>query len=260
MFDLTEQQETTGEVQEKVQDGDILKLSWKGMVENSERVVDQTDNTVVVVGKGNVILGIEEILPGMQAGETKKVVISPEKGHGKRDASQMQVISLRRFKKQNIDPQPGMRLRIQNRTATIRRVRGGRVTVDFNHPLAGRTLDYEVNVEEILREPDDIVKAFIEKHRYLIEGEEQVEEEKEEFPVSIEQDTVKIHLPQDEKLLFNQNIQIFKLFIASEINTNLEGISKVQYIETYVKSEESLEELKELEEPLEESFEEPLEE
>lgn len=242
MFDLTEQQETTGEVQEKVQDGDILKLSWKGMVENSDRVVDQSDNTVVIVGKGNVIQGIDEILPGMQAGETKKIVISPEKGHGKRD--KMQRWPLQRFTKQNIDPKPGMQLRVQNRIATIRRVRGGRVTVDFNHPLAGRTLSYEVTVEEILREPTDVIKAFIKKHL--------PQPDTEEFTITIEEDTVKIHLPQDENLLFNQNIQIFKLFIASEINANLEGISKVQYIETYVKSAES----EELPEELEESSEE----
>jgi len=248
VFDLTEQQETTGEVQEKVQDGNILKLSWKSRVENSDRVVDQTDNAVVVVGKGNVIQGIEEILPGMQSGETKTVVISPEKGHGKRDASQMQVISLRRFKKQNIDPKPGMQLRIQNRIATIRRVRGGRVTVDFNHPLAGKTLNYEVTVEAILREPEDIIKAFIKKHL--------PQSDTEEFTIIIEDDTVKIHLPQDENLLFNQNIQIFKFFIASEINANLEGISTVQYIETHVKSEESLGELEESLEELEESLEE----
>ena len=226
MFDLAEQHETTGEALEQVADGDILSLSWKGRIEDLNRIVDKTDEpTVVIVGKGHVIPGIEEILPGMTPGETKTVVLPPEKGYGKRDRSKIQVMSLRRFKKQNINPQPGMRLRVQNRIATIRSVHGGRVTVDFNHPLAGKTLSYEVSVEAILRDPGDITKAFIKKYlpKTLLE----------EFTVTIEEDTVIIQLPRDETLLFRERLQFSKAFISSEIIENLDGISTVKYIEIY---------------------------
>lgn len=226
MFDVTEQQEATEGVQEQVIIGDILQISWKGKIENSDKIVDETDGpTVVVVGKGHVIPGIEEILPGMKPGESKTVVIPPEKGFGTRDRSKVQVMSIRRFKKQNIKPVPNMRVRIQNRFGTIRSVHGGRVTVDFNPPLAGRTLVYVVSVDSILHNQEDITKAFIKKHLPKANP--------DEFSILIEEETVTIQLPREETLLFGEGLQFIKSFIASELITNLDGISSVKYIETY---------------------------
>lgn len=226
MLDLAEQKEATEEVQEQLIVGNICKISWKGKIENSDKIVDETDEpTVVVLGKGHVIPGIEEILPGMKPGESKKVLIPPEKGFGTRDRSKVQVMSIRRFKKQNIKPVPNMRVRIQNRFGTIRSVHGGRVTVDFNPPLAGRTLVYEVSVESILHTTEDITKAFIKKHLPKANP--------EEFTIIIEEDTVKIQLPRDETLLFSEGLQFIKTFIASELITNLDKINTVKYIETY---------------------------
>ena len=108
VIDLTEPQESTEEVQEKITSGNIIKLSWTGRLENSDKIVDQADNTVIVVGKSNVIPGIDEILLEMRPGEPKTVNIPPERGYGKRDPSQMQITSIRKFKKQKINPQPGM--------------------------------------------------------------------------------------------------------------------------------------------------------
>jgi len=222
---LTEPQESTEEVQEKITSGNIIKLSWTGRLENSDKIVDQADNTVIVVGKSNVIAGIDEILLEMRPGEPKTVNIPPERGYGKRDPSQMQITSIRKFKKQQINPQPGMQLMIQNRRATIRNVRGGRVTVDFNHPLAGKKLVYEVIVNAILHNPSDIIYAFIKKHLPDVSP--------EEFSINIDDDNVTIQLPRDEKLLFKKEIQFFKAFIASEITTYLDDISTVQFLETY---------------------------
>ncbi len=225
VIDLTEPQESTEEVQEKITSGDIIKLSWTGRLENSDKIVDQADNTVIVVGKSNVIAGIEEILLEMRPGEPKTVNIPPERGYGKRDSSQMQITSIRKFKKQQINPQPGMQLMIQNRRATIRNVRGGRVTVDFNHPLAGKKLVYEVIVNAILHNPSDIIYAFIKKHLPDVLP--------EELSINIDDDIVTIQLPRDENLLFKKEIQFFKAFIASEITTYLDDITTVKFLETY---------------------------
>ncbi len=225
VIDLTEPQESTEEVQEKITSGNIIKLSWTGRLENSDKIVDQADNTVIVVGKSNVIPGIDEILLEMRPGEPKTVNIPPERGYGKRDPSQMQITSIRKFKKQQINPQPGMQLMIQNRRATIRNVRGGRVTVDFNHPLAGKKLVYEVIVNAILHNPSDIIYAFIKKHLPDVSP--------EELSINIDDDNVTIQLPRDENLLFKKEIQVFKAFIASEITTYLDDISTVQFLETY---------------------------
>lgn len=226
MLDLEEQQEATEEAQEQLMDGDICKISWEGKIENSDKIVDKTDDpTIVVLGKGHVIPGIEEILPGMKPGESKTVLIPPEKGFGTRDRAKVQVMSIRRFKKQNIKPVPNMRVRIQNRFGTVRSVHGGRVTVDFNPPLAGRTLVYEVSVDSILHNPEDITKAFIKKHL--------PKENPEEFSILIEEDTVTIQLPREETLLFSEGLQFIKTFIASELITNLDKISTVKFIETY---------------------------
>ena len=106
-------------------------------------------------GQGNLIPGLERELEGKRAGDTFRVTVSPEEGYGLPDASLVQQVPRRSF--QGIGKvETGMRFYAQTehgpRQVTVVRIAGDMVTVDGNHPLAGKTLDFEVEIAEV-REP-----------------------------------------------------------------------------------------------------------
>ncbi|MGH8371593.1 MAG: peptidylprolyl isomerase [Gammaproteobacteria bacterium] len=103
-------------------------------------------------GGGNIIPGLEEALEGKQAGEQVKVAVPPEKGYGPRNDSMTQKVPRNMFDTKQ-DIQPGMRFHAEGEhgthTVTVTAVDDEHVTVDGNHPLAGKVLNFDVNVVEV---------------------------------------------------------------------------------------------------------------
>ena len=105
-------------------------------------------------GKGNIIPGLEQALAGKSAGDRLEVTVAPEQGYGPRDERLVQILPRSRFE-QGTALQPGMQLRATTprgaRIVTVVKVERDFVTVDGNHPLAGRTLHFAVEVAEVRR-------------------------------------------------------------------------------------------------------------
>ncbi|MGA9853218.1 MAG: peptidylprolyl isomerase [Gammaproteobacteria bacterium] len=103
-------------------------------------------------GSGNIIPGLEEALEGKSAGDSLKVTVPPEKGYGQRDESIAQKVPRKLFDTEQ-EITPGMRFHAQgehdHHTVTVTAVDSEHVTVDANHPLAGKTLNFDVNVVEV---------------------------------------------------------------------------------------------------------------
>ena len=103
-------------------------------------------------GHGNLVPGLESELEGKDTGEKLTATIKPDQGYGEYDKSLVQQIPRRSL--QGIgNPRIGMRLRSQTpegpRDFEITRIVGDMVTVDGNHPLAGKNLNFDVNVVEV---------------------------------------------------------------------------------------------------------------
>jgi FKBP-type peptidyl-prolyl cis-trans isomerase SlyD len=103
-------------------------------------------------GKGNIIPGLEQALVGKAAGDRLDVTVAPEQGYGPRDERLVQIVPRTKFG----DVQglaPGMQVRATGqrgpRMVTVVRVDRDFVTIDGNHPLAGRTLHFSVEVAEV---------------------------------------------------------------------------------------------------------------
>ena len=100
-------------------------------------------------GKGNVIPGLEQALAGKSAGDKVDVTVAPEQGYGARDERLVQIVARSKFG-EVADLAPGMQVRATGsqgpRLVTVVRVDRDFVTVDGNHPLAGRTLNFSVEV------------------------------------------------------------------------------------------------------------------
>ena len=102
-------------------------------------------------GTGSIVVGLEEALEGKEKGTNLKVSIPPAKGYGERDASLTQKVPRAMFDVEKIEP--GMRFHAQaehgTQVVTVTAVDSESVTVDANHPLAGQTLNFEVDVVDV---------------------------------------------------------------------------------------------------------------
>jgi FKBP-type peptidyl-prolyl cis-trans isomerase 2 len=105
---------------------------------------------LVILGSNTSLKGIEEALLTMKDGESRKVELTPENAFGPRDPTLVRIMPVGEFRKRDIDPYPGLVLNMDDRRATVRSVTGGRVTLDFNHPLAGEKLIYDVKISGVV--------------------------------------------------------------------------------------------------------------
>ena len=93
------------------------------------------------------------------------IEISPDKAFGPRIPEKVKMVPLRRLRDKGITPQLGMRIEYDKKLATIRTIGAGRVTLDFNPPLAGKTLTYEIRINKKLRTTKERILALI--HRRM---------------------------------------------------------------------------------------------
>jgi len=111
-------------------------------------------------GKGNIIPGLEQALSGKAAGDKLDVTVAPEQGYGPRDERLVQIVPRTKFGEvENLAP--GMQVRVGGqqgqRIVSVVRVDRDFVTIDGNHPLAGRTLHFSVEIAEVRKASHDEV-------------------------------------------------------------------------------------------------------
>lgn len=103
-------------------------------------------------GAGNIVPGLEKAMEGKSAGDSFKVAVDPAEGYGERHDALVQVVPREAF--QGVDDiQPGMQFQAQSNqgvmSVTVTKIEDGQVTVDGNHPLAGETLHFDIEVTEV---------------------------------------------------------------------------------------------------------------
>ena len=118
-------------------------------------VIDTSNGRAPLIylhGKGNIIPGLERALVGKAVGDKLDVTVAPEQGYGPRDERLVQIVTRAKFG-DVANLAPGMQVRASGpqgaRLVTVVRVDRDFVTVDGNHPLAGRTLHFSVEVAAV---------------------------------------------------------------------------------------------------------------
>lgn len=106
--------------------------------------------------QGQIIPGLERELVGLQNGDQKEIRVTSEEGYGERQTEALQQVPVDRFPT-DITPEPGFRLTVRGPQGeevpfTIVAVADGKVTRDFNHPLAGEALNFSVTVRDVQAE------------------------------------------------------------------------------------------------------------
>lgn len=140
----------------KVKKGDKVKLHYTGRLKDG-KVFDSSRNKEPLefeAGTGQIIKGVDDAVVGMEPGEKKNISIDPEKGYGNYDEKLL--IDVPKEKLPNdVSPQEGSTLRLvdkQGRAVPVKvtEIKDNSIQVDANHPLAGKKLDFEIEVVEIV--------------------------------------------------------------------------------------------------------------
>lgn len=126
----------------------ILRLDDGEVIDSSS--ADDGEPLVFLQGQGDIIPGLEQALYGMAVGEEKEVVVSPAGGYGEHDPDAFELVEHDVFPP-DLTLEVGMALRMRDGSgealvAYVAEVRPDGVLLDFNHPLAGETLFFNVKV------------------------------------------------------------------------------------------------------------------
>lgn len=119
----------------------------------------ETRPLIICIGQNMILPAIDEFLIGKDTGKYS-IELSPEQAFGKRDQSFIKVVPLRVFIEKNIMPRAGMVFNFDNVTGKVSAVSGGRVIVDFNNPLSGKTVYYELNVKRKVEDEKEKVNSL----------------------------------------------------------------------------------------------------
>ena len=239
-----------------IEKGDFIKINFTGKIKSTGDVYNTTIEEIaqeagildensaykpftIIVGKTQLFSEIEDSLIGAEVGDKRTVEVPCENAFGQRDPKLIQIMHAREFKKQGINPTPGLPVQSNGTTGKILTVNGGRVKVDFNNELAGKDLICEVEVCEVIEDDDAKIIGIIETN-YPSQN-----INFEETKLTRDGDVLNITL--DPMSRFDQNQSYFNLTlkrfeIAREIYTNFEDIAQVNFVDEFKKPEETDEE------------------
>ena len=143
---------------DSVQKDVVVSMEYTLQVDNEE--IDSSkgqDPLQFLAGHGNILTGLEREMIGMKVGDSKDVVVPPEDGYGEFDEEGFMDVPRSAFPK-DMTIEEGAELTVrddsgQSRYARVDMIEGDNVTLNFNHPLAGDELHFNVKVVG-LREPN----------------------------------------------------------------------------------------------------------
>ena len=132
---------------------DDLVISMDYVLTVDGEILDSSEGTEPIAflqGHSNIIPGLEKEIYGMAVDESRKVSVKPEEGYGVFDPDSVSDIPKSEFPDE-IPLETGIELQMKDESgeimhARITKVKKETVTLDFNHPLAGKTLEFDVKV------------------------------------------------------------------------------------------------------------------
>jgi FKBP-type peptidyl-prolyl cis-trans isomerase 2 len=158
---------------------DFVEISFVGKLKNEGHIFDTTDEKVAkennlynpnikygsiitCVGEGLILKGLDDALIGKEIGKNYSVELKADDTFGKRNAKLVKLVPLNVFKKANIQPVPGLQVTFDDALGIVKTISGGRVIVDFNHPLSGKELVYDFKIISKVDDKVEQIKSLLE--------------------------------------------------------------------------------------------------
>jgi len=250
----------------EIKAGDVVLAEFDARIVDSNELFDTTSEAVakendiynekmtygpqpLIIGKGRLFPGLDESMLKAEIGKEVEVTIPPEKAAGPRDPKLVELHPIREFIKQEIEPRVGLEVTVKGKPAFITAVTAGRVRVDFNNKLAGRTVKYKYRIVEKPSKPEDVVNLLLKMSYGTNEG----------FEIEHQGKNLKIKLSESCK--YDQRWMLAKYRLITDLREVL-GTETISFIEEYEKpqkreAEEKKEEKAEKAEKAEKKPEEP---
>ena len=227
-----------------IQKSDFVIIDYTGKVKETGEVFDTTSEEIakenklykqgdiyepklVVVGEGWVLKSLDEALLTFKLNKKETVEVPPENAFGNRDPEKVKLVPIRRLIARGITPRLGAQIEYDKKLATVRTMGSGRVTLDFNPPLAGKTLVYEVTVEKQLKTDEEKISALIHRRIPVIEV--------EKFKLKTTASSLTVNMP--DEAFYVEGIQLAKRGIAMDIQRFVPALTTVEFVESFVNPE-----------------------
>ena len=225
-----------------IKKSDFIIVNYTGKVKETGEVFDTTSEEtakenklykegdlyeprLVVVGEGWLLKALDDALLAFKLNKEESVEIPPENAFGSRDSEKVKLVPLRRLVARGINPQLWAQIEFDKKLATVRTMGSGRVTLDFNPPLAGKTLVYTVTIQKQLKTNEEKIAALIHRRIPAVEA--------EKFDFNVGEEDVTLNMPAES--LYVEGIQLAKRGIALDIQRYLPDLITVKFIETFTK-------------------------
>jgi peptidylprolyl isomerase len=223
-----------------IQKGDFILINYTAKVKETNEIFDTTveetakkehlqkegeiyEPRLIVVGEGWVLKTLDDSLASMELNTPGTVEISPDKAFGQRDPEKVKQVHIKKLAEKGINPALGMRVEYGGKNAVIRSIGAGRVLLDFNPPLAGKTLVYDVTISKKLDTPEEKIGAII--HRRI----PVVEEGK--FKFTITDKILTIDMPEDTYYL--EGVQIAKRGVSVDVQKFFPDLEELKFVDTF---------------------------
>jgi peptidylprolyl isomerase len=223
-----------------LQKGDFILINYTAKVKETNEVFDTTteevakkehlfkegeiyDPKLVVIGEGWVLKALDDSLTTMETNKPTTVEIVPDKGFGQRDPEKVKLVPLKQLLAKEINPVIGARIEYQGKMASVRSIGAGRVLLDFNPPLAGKTLIYDVTVNKKLESNEEKIGALIHRRVPVVE--------ENQFKLTIQDKSLTIDMP--EVAFYIEGIQIAKRGIALDIQKFIPDLAETKFVEAF---------------------------
>ncbi len=224
--------------------GEFLLINYVAKVKETGEVFDTTiedtakeeklykegelyEPKLVVIGEGWLLKTLDEGLLNMELNKPATVEIPPDKAFGNRDPEKVRLVLLRRLTAKGITPQLGMRVEFNGKLATVRTMGAGRVQLDFNPPLAGKTLVYEVTVQKKLETKMEKIIALIHRRIPVVDA--------EKFKLKTRKTIVEISVP--EEAFYVEGLQLAKRGVAADIQKFFPETNTIKFVEAFKRRE-----------------------
>jgi len=200
----------------EVADDVVVSIEYTLTVENE--VVDSTEGDEplqFLQGHQNIIPGLERELVGLKIGDNKKVLVPPAEAYGYVDPENVVDVPRGEFP-QEIPLETGTELEVKNAdgevlSATIAEVNTETVKLDFNHPLAGKELSFDVTIVDLRQASEEELAhghVHYEDEGFDYEEDEEFEDEEEDFEYEeIDEDEVDLLDEEEDDDLKNDTLK-----------------------------------------------------
>ncbi len=191
----------------------------KGNIYDPQRLYEPK---LLAIGDNWILKEVDDALLNANIGDNLIIEVPPGKAFGEWDQKKVKMMPLRRLGDKAEEVKVGDSIEVDNKVGIVRFIGSGRIQIDFNHKLAGKTLEYSLNILQKLEDESEKIIALIRRRLPI---------KKEQLKFVKENDRLDIDIPRE--YLFQEGLQIIKRAISNDILKYITDINTIRFIESF---------------------------